>query len=134
MSVRISSVIFIFLFYCSGAFALEPDEILVIANKDIAESGQIARYYCRQRGVPQKNIFSLTLGASLKDTISRKDYEEKLAKPIRIAFFKDGLLGKIKCLLTVYGVPIKVGKRGPLAGKKSELQELQLKVDKKKEA
>ena len=132
MILRTSAAILLILLYCRGAFALEPDEILVIANKDIAESEQIARYYCRQRGVPQKNIFSLPLGASLKDTISRKDYEEKLAKPIRIAFFKDKLIGKIKCLLTVYGVPIKVGKRGPLAGKESELQELQLQVDKKK--
>ena len=132
MIIRTSAVILLILVSCEGAFALEPEEILIIANKDIAESGQVARYYCRQRGVPDKNIFALPLGASLKDTISRIDYEEKLAKPIRIAFFKDGLLKKIKCLLTVYGVPIKVGKRGPLKDQDSELEELKESADKKK--
>ncbi|MFC1793563.1 TIGR03790 family protein [Planctomycetota bacterium] len=131
-TIQIGLVSVLILLACRGAFALEPDEILVIANKDIEASGQIARYYCRQRGVPQKNILALPLGASLKDTISRKDYEEKLAKPIRIAFFKDKLLGKIKCLLTIYGVPIKVGKRGPLEDQDSELEELKESADKKK--
>jgi len=132
MTLRTIAVILLTLMCCGGAFALEPDEILVIANGDITESGQIAQYYCAERGVPDKNVLALPLGTSLKDTISRKDYEEQLAEPVRRAFFKDELLGKIKCLLTIYGVPLKVGRRGTLTGQESKLRELKESADKKK--
>jgi len=109
---------------CGRIFALEPDEILVIANKDIEKSMGLARYYCAQRGVPEKNIFALPLGADLKDTISRDNYEKQLVEPIRKKFFTERLVGEIKCLLTIYGVPIKVGGRGVLENQKNKLKEL----------
>jgi uncharacterized protein (TIGR03790 family) len=121
MTVRTGAVILLIFMYCGRGFALEPDEILVIANKDIAESGRIARYYCRKRGVPDKNILSLPLGTSLNDTISRGDYEKQLAEPIRNELLIRRLLGQIRCLLTTYGIPIKVGERGPLIDQESKL-------------
>jgi len=81
--VRTGTVILVTLVYCGLVSALEPDEILVIANKNSTESRRIARYYCNKRGVPDRNIIALPLGAKLKDTISRGDYEKKLAEPIR---------------------------------------------------
>jgi uncharacterized protein (TIGR03790 family) len=115
---------FILLVCCGIASALEPDEILVIANKDIEASGQIARYYCEKRNVPTKNILSLPLGATLTDTISRDDYEKLLATAIRKRLLTAYLPGQIRCLLTTYGVPIKVGPRGVLAGMEGKLKEL----------
>jgi len=120
------------LFCCEALFALEPDEILVIANKDSAESMRIARYYCSKRGVPDKNILALSFGAKLNDSISRKDYEKKLAEPIREKFSNDKLLGKVRCLLTTYGVPIKVGGRGPLPNQENKLNELQESAEQEK--
>jgi len=117
-------VILLTLLCCGRIFALEPDEILVIANKDIEESMGLARYYCAQRGVPDKNILALPLGANLKDTISRNNYEKQLVEPIRKKFFTERLMGEIKCLLTIYGVPIKVGGRGVLEDQKGKLNEL----------
>jgi len=117
-------VILLTLLYGGRLFALEPDEILVIANKDIEKSVGLARYYCAQRGVPDKNILALPLGADLKNNISRNNYEKQLVEPIRRKFFSDRLVGKIKCLLTIYGVPIKVGGRGVLEDQKDKLNEL----------
>ena len=117
-------MILLTLLCCGRIFALEPDEILVIANKDIEESMGLARYYCAQRGVPDKNILALPLGANLKDTISRNNYEKQLVEPIRKKFFTERLMGEIKCLLTIYGVPIKVGGRGVLEDQKGKLNEL----------
>lgn len=130
MTFRVSVVILFAVIECGSVGALEPDEILVIANKDIAESEQIARYYCKQRGVPEENILALSLGTSLKDTISRNLYEERLAEPIRKSFFVNDMFGQIKCLLTVYGVPIKVGRRALLEDKRDELRELKESADK----
>jgi len=123
-AVRFFAVILLTLLCCGGVFALEPDEILVIANKDIAESMRLARYYCAQRGVPDKNILALPLGTDLKDTISRDNYDKQLVEPIRRKFFTERLTGEIKCLLTIYGVPIKVGGRGVLEDQEGRLKEL----------
>ena len=121
--MRISSVIVFMLLLYGRVFALEPNEILVVANNDIKESMLLTQYYCTQRGVPDKNILALSLGAKLKDNISRSDYEKQLVEPIRRKFFSEQLIGKINCLLTVYGVPIKVGGRGVLKEQEDKLKE-----------
>ena len=74
--VGVKTVILLILLYCGRVVALGPDEILAVANGDIAESVQIAQYYCEQRGVPDMNILALPLSANLKNSISREDCEE----------------------------------------------------------
>jgi len=112
-------------FFAAGqACALQPEQILVIANGDVPASVRIAQYYCAKRKVPTDNILTIPLGAGLSDTINRDDYEKQLAEPIRKKLSSPEFTGKIKCLLTTYGVPIKVGPRGILKGAESELKQL----------
>ncbi|MHC4323620.1 MAG: TIGR03790 family protein [Planctomycetota bacterium] len=132
MMIRTGTVILLALVFCGTISALEPDEILVIANNDSTESRRIARYYCSRRGVPEKNILALTLGANLNDTISRDNYKKQLAKPIRKRLLAPEILGKIRCLLTIYGVPIKVAGRGPLRNRQDRLKELKGLVEQEK--
>jgi len=110
--------------FCGAAFALELDEILVIANGDNPASVEIARYYCQRRKVPGRNILTVPLGAALKDTISRDDYEKRLALPIRERLFSLEFAGQIRCLVTTYGVPFKVAGRGSIKGSEGRLKEL----------
>jgi uncharacterized protein (TIGR03790 family) len=120
-----SRLAMLFILLCCGpASALEPNEILVIANGDNTESVRIARYYCQQRKVPVENILTVSLGAGLKDKIGRDDYETRLAEPIRKKLFSLEFAGRIRCLLTTYGVPFKVAGRGPIKGQESRLKEL----------
>lgn len=113
------------IFFATGpGYALEPEQILVIANRDFAASGRIARYYCEKRGVPYKNILYLHLGGNLREQLSRNDYERWVAEPVRKELLKRRVPGDIRCLLTTYGVPIKVGPRGPLIGYQGRLKEL----------
>jgi uncharacterized protein (TIGR03790 family) len=124
MKVR-AEIIFLLILVCGGTVcALEPEQILIIANGDIAASVQIAQYYCEKRAVPVGNILTLPLGGDLRDEISRDDYEKNLAKPIRRKLSTREFAGKIKCLLTTYGVPVKVGKRDPLKARQDELNQL----------
>ena len=113
------------LVFCGAGFALEPNEILIIANSDIVGSVRIAHYYCVKRGVPSDNLLAIPLGTTLNDTISRDNYEKQLAGPIRKQLNSPEYLGRIKCLLTIYGVPFKVGPRRVLKGKQEELKELE---------
>lgn len=115
---------------CPIGLALEPNEILIIANKDIAESEQIAQYYCKKRAIPETNIISLPLGKNLSDIITRDDYNKLLAEPICKELYTHNLIGKIRCLVTTYGVPIKVGERGPLIDLQGQLKQLNQSVQK----
>ena len=102
--------------------ALEPEEILVIANRQIAVSEKIAEYYCEKRNIPTKNIIYLALGYEPREGISRDDYERSLALPIRRELQRR-FPGEIRCLVTTYGIPIKVGPRGLLPGMGGKLNE-----------
>jgi len=125
MADKINAAILLILLRWGLVSALEPNEILVIANSDNTASVRIAQYYSQKRQVPTKNILTLSLGTQLKDTISRNDYDKWLAEPIREKLFSLEFAGKIKCLLTTYGVPYKVGPRGPLEGLEGRLQQLE---------
>ena len=113
------------LVFCTIASALEPNEILVIVNGDIEVSADTGRYYCQRRNVPKENILALPLGKNLADSISRDDYDKNIAEPIRKRL-ADQIPGQpIRCLLTTYGVPYKVGPRGPLKEKQEYLKQLE---------
>jgi len=122
--VRTRAIIFFAIITCSISPALEPREILVIANSDIDASVRIGRYYCQKRGVPADNFVSLPLGKTASTKISRDDYDSKLAEPLRARLNDLKFAGKIRCLLTTYGVPIVVGKRGQLPGREDELKKV----------
>jgi len=115
------------------AQALEPNEILIIANSDIDASVRIARYYSVKRNVPPDNLLVISLGNTLNDTISRANYEKLLAEPIRNKLSDPNFTGKIRCLLTTYGVPIKVAGRGRLGNYENELRELEKRIEYEKD-
>ena len=124
MSINKSSITLLIFFAAGAGYALEPNEILVIANSDIAESVRLAQYYCTNRSVPADNILALPLGTSISNTITRNNYERKLAGPIRKKLYSAKFTGKIRCLLTTYGVPFKVGRRRQLKGRENKLKQL----------
>ena len=121
---RIFVISFILLTVASAGWTLQPEEILVIANSDVAASVELAKYYCEKRVVPAENIIEFSLGRSKTGIIGRADYETKLARPIREKLTSEKFTGKIKCLLTTFGVPFKVGPRGHLTSEKDKLSEL----------
>lgn len=125
MFIKIKTFILISLIWLGTGFALEPEEIVVITNSDNAASLAIGQYYCQKRGVPADNIIAWPLGSNLSSTISRNDYEKKLALPLRSRLSGRQFDGKIRCLLTTYGVPYIVGSRSKLPGLENELTKLQ---------
>jgi uncharacterized protein (TIGR03790 family) len=133
--LRILAAIAVILSVCGElAAALEPNEILLIANTDQAASMKLARYYCEKRGVPSGNIIPVSLGTQLRDSIGRGDYEKRLAGPIRRTFATRDDLGHIECLVTTYGVPFKVGRRDPLSGFDAQLKQLRQSLQEQNDA
>ena len=110
----------------SPLFALEPADVFILANKKVPASLEVAEYYCAKRAVPKDHIISLDLPDS--EDISRSDYDTLLVKPLRVAL-KDQR-DKAKVLLTVYGVPLRVGRSEPSAAEKAEAAKLQPLIEK----
>ena len=124
-------LIFLILLAPCCATGLEPKQILVIANGEIAGSVSIAEYYCAKRKVPLQNVLKLKLGKELVSHISRNDYEKLMVEPIRSELAKKRSSEKIRCLLTIYGVPYKVGQRGVIKGEEKNLKKLRSLADEK---
>ncbi len=108
-----------------SARALEPADVFVVVNKNVPASQQVADHYLEKRGVPKDNVIVLDLPAG--EDISRADYDKRLVAPLREAL--KGRKDKAKVLLTVYGVPLRVGRAEPSAAEKAELAKVNQRLD-----
>ena len=124
MNKKIYLCIFQIVLIATCAFALKPDEILIITNDKNPASLRIAEHYCKSRNVPTENILQLSLDASLDDTISRVKYNDQIAAPILDKLSQSPFDKNIKCLLTTYGVPFRVGPRTVVPGTEPLLADL----------
>ncbi|MEA2108321.1 MAG: TIGR03790 family protein [Pseudomonadota bacterium] len=114
---------------------LEADEVLVIANLLAADSILLAKFYLEKRGIPRENL--LIVRTSSAETCSRKEYNQKIAAPVRKYLeqrTKEDRRRPIRCLLLMYGMPLKVAP-GPVTAKEKlcqlELRQKQAEVEKK---
>lgn len=102
---------------------LQADEIIVVANGNVRDSVPLALYYMKRRGVPEENLVVLSLTA--KEHCSREEYEKKVAAPVQRFLGLRGPRGKnLRCILTLYGVPLAITDPGLSREEKSRLREL----------
>jgi uncharacterized protein (TIGR03790 family) len=80
---------------------------MIVANANSRESLVVAQHYAARRGVPMQQIAKLDL--PLDETMSRDAYEQRLILPLRKALQTHNLHNSIRVLVTVFGVPIRVG-------------------------
>lgn len=107
------------LFLATPALALAPDELLLIANRKVPQSEQLARFYAQQRQVPADRIVLLDLPTG--DDMPGEAFDERVALPIREYLQQHQLQGKIRCLTTFYGTPLRL-----LARKNSDVENAEL--------
>jgi uncharacterized protein (TIGR03790 family) len=87
--------------------ALQPEEIVIIAARGSRESEGLARYYARVRGVPAENLCLINLPAN--EVIPRETWQWGIRPEVRKWLVEHDPQQKIRCLLTVWGVPLKIG-------------------------
>jgi uncharacterized protein (TIGR03790 family) len=91
----------------TGASALAPEEVVIVANANVPESTTAAAYYAQHRQIDPSQIVALeTTGGYL---ISRDDYESQIVRPLRAALLERGLASRTRCLALMWGVPVRVG-------------------------
>jgi len=83
--LNISVMLLAFLFYglpsTSAARELDTRQTVVVANRNVPESMELARYYMEVRGIPSNHLCVVELPVS--ETISRWYYENKLREPLQ---------------------------------------------------
>jgi uncharacterized protein (TIGR03790 family) len=109
----------------SGAWALEPGEVLVVVNPAVSSGAELASYYMKQRGIPQENVVRVSLPEG--ETISRRQYDEKIVPAVRKALKTLDSQRRIRCLVLMFGMPLRVA--APEAGSEDKrlIAELQQK-------
>ena len=110
--MKISAFIFSILFLpvlwaVPSQATLQPREVALIANGKVAESVALSRLYMEKRKIPPENLLLLSLPDA--EHLSREEYDSEVVPRVR-AFIrqKQAAGGTIKCLLTVYGIPLVV--------------------------
>lgn len=105
--------------------ALEPREIFVLINKNSSRGQEVAEHYCKLRNVPKENVIALDL--PLGEDVTRKDYDEKIIKPLRATLRNKRRQAKV--LLSVWGMPLRVGREESTDAEKAELVDIEKKLD-----
>ncbi len=127
-SIKIINILcfFCLLFFTNKAFCfLSPEEVLVVANMNARRSVSLAMYYINKRNIPKDNFLKIWCNDS--ERISREDYNKKIKIPIQ-KFLKDHPKNKIRCLLLIYGIPLKVEGETPSLEQQTELKNLNIKL------
>ena len=93
---------------CTHCLALEPREVLIVANQESPDSVQLARTYMELRAIPPENL--LLVRTTTAYDVSADDYESQIRQPI-LEHMKSRKpqWGAIKCICTMYGMPVRVG-------------------------
>ncbi len=117
MKKIISAVILVsaVIFPAQAHAELKPEEVLIIANGGAAYSSELAEYYASKRNIPSRNILNLRMVPDT-ESIEREIYEDVILFQIKNYFQQDDLKDRIKCLVIMYGMPLKIGlkKQGEL--------------------
>jgi uncharacterized protein (TIGR03790 family) len=106
------------------AAAQTGDNVLLVLNKDSADSARVAGHYARVRGVPQEQVLRLALGAA-SDDIERADFDGRIQAPIAGWLRLHSAQDRILYIVLAKGIPLRIrgttGRGGTLASVDSEL-------------
>jgi uncharacterized protein (TIGR03790 family) len=97
-----------------------PESVAVLYNSAVPESRQLAEFYRDARGIPAENLIGLEMPVAAD--ISREEYENTIATPLRQAFDRNGWWKRgrdgngvtlpqandIRVLVTLRGVPLRI--------------------------
>jgi len=86
--------------------ALAPAEVVVVANRAVAVSEPLARYYMERRAIPAGNL--VLLATTGREACDRQEYEKAIAAPLRAAVAGIRRRHPVRCLVSVMGVPLKI--------------------------
>ena len=110
------------------AAALQPDQLALIVNAKVPASRDLAEFYARKRGVPAGRIIALDLPFP-EEELSAADFDAKVAPGVRSFLQDNGLKDKVTCLVTFWGVPLRIRQRTAGPGDAEQIQIVQAELE-----
>ncbi|MGO8760912.1 MAG: TIGR03790 family protein [Desulfobaccales bacterium] len=104
-----------------AAAALTAPDLVIVFNRNLPESREVAAYYAGKRQVPLANLVGVAVPFS--EDMSRQDYDAKLVPPVKAVVDRLKAQGRTPAILLVYGIPLRVGST-PLTPPDIELKSL----------
>jgi uncharacterized protein (TIGR03790 family) len=92
---------------CSAA---SPERTLVVVNRGVRVSQEIAKYYIDKRKIPPSNICKIR--APRTEAISRRQYEAWVEPDVRKCLSRNNARARIDYIVTTKGVPLKIHGEG----------------------
>lgn len=106
---RFLGCVIVFLTAAAARADLAPDEVGVIAMAESDQSRRLAAYYAEARGIPKYQI--LLLKGKPGGTMSRAAWQQRTRPAIRDWLSEQGRAETIRCLVTCWDVPLRIGRR-----------------------
>ena len=110
MNRIVSVVIACFTLACFASLGhaeLQPAEVAILVNKKSPQSRQIATYYAQQRGIPNNQICAIDMPGT--EELDRATWDKSIRPAIRRWIATNKLQDKIRCMVTTWDVPLKIG-------------------------
>jgi uncharacterized protein (TIGR03790 family) len=105
--------------------ALTADQILLITNQNEPQSLKLAEFYAAKRGVPEGHVLQLDLPGT--DEMAADQYDRQVVPAVRAFLRENHLDRKITCIVTFYGVPLRIAGRKNTPEEVEELAQLKAK-------
>lgn len=93
-----------------SCFGTSPERTLVVVNRGVRVSQEIAEYYIDKRKIPPSNICKIR--APRTEAISRRQYEAWVEPGVRKCLSRDDARERIDYIVTTKGVPLKIHGEG----------------------
>jgi uncharacterized protein (TIGR03790 family) len=106
--------------FTPAARALTAEELLLVVNSKVPESRKLAEFYASQRQVPAGRICALDLPFPQED-LSPAIFDAQVLPKVRAFLSENGLKDKVKCLVTFWGVPLRIQHRQNTPAENQEL-------------
>lgn len=103
------------------ASALTPRDLIVVFNRQVPASREVAVYYAQKRGVPSDNLVGVEVSPG--ESMSRQEYDQELVPALRRKVAELRFFHQKPALVLVYGIPLRVGS-APLSETEKDLQAL----------
>lgn len=128
MTVRlVLTVLTVLSLLATPALALQADELLLLVNKNQPGSIELAEFYTTARQVPEGRILALDLTTG--DDIPFDDYEEKVVPAVRAHLRENGLGDKVRCVVTFFGVPLRIAGKTTTEAERTEIASIQQQLE-----
>jgi uncharacterized protein (TIGR03790 family) len=92
------------------AAPLTAGDLLLVYNGTLPDSRALAEHYAEVRGVPRDRLCPLTIRSGGEE-IAAAEFDHLIREPIRQYLEQHQLRDRVRCLVTLYGLPIRVGKQ-----------------------